>query len=305
MAIIRRFSIFLKAVLGFLVFFAAAHFILTRIHREPFFSFNVKRKLALTLPALPKPKQMRAHTTAPAPRRQAARVKGQPRILPRAVEHPRIAIVLDDWGYSTRNVELARSIEQPLTIAVLPNLRYSFTVSRVLYEGGHEIILHLPMEAQGALPQEEDTLLVAHNAAQVRSIMNRGLESVRYALGVSNHTGSRATEDRSTMTIVLGELKKRGLYFLDSYVTGDSKGAEVSRSIGLRYAQRDIFLDNTDDAAYIRTQILKLKDKADLQGEAIGIGHDRRTTLEVLREMMPQLESQGYEFVFVSDLLKE
>jgi polysaccharide deacetylase 2 family uncharacterized protein YibQ len=43
---------------------------------------------------------------------------------------------------------------------------------------------------------------------------------------------------------------------------------------------------------------------ADEKGWAIGIGHDRRNTLEVLKEEMPKLEKEGYKFVYVSELVK-
>jgi polysaccharide deacetylase 2 family uncharacterized protein YibQ len=37
-------------------------------------------------------------------------------------------------------------------------------------------------------------------------------------------------------------------------------------------------------------------------GSAVGIGHDRKITLEVLRDVMPQLAKEGYKLVFVSEL---
>jgi polysaccharide deacetylase 2 family uncharacterized protein YibQ len=39
-------------------------------------------------------------------------------------------------------------------------------------------------------------------------------------------------------------------------------------------------------------------------GQAIGIGHDRKITLEVLKEVMPSIEKEGYKFVFVSELIR-
>ncbi|NQV04511.1 MAG: hypothetical protein HQ532_03335 [Candidatus Omnitrophica bacterium] len=36
-----------------------------------------------------------------------------------------VAFVIDDWGYNKRNIDLALEIDRPLTISILPNLRYS------------------------------------------------------------------------------------------------------------------------------------------------------------------------------------
>jgi len=44
----------------------------------------------------------------------------------------RIAIVLDDWGYNTRNFAILDNIKYPVTFAVLPNLRYSTLASQEL-----------------------------------------------------------------------------------------------------------------------------------------------------------------------------
>ena len=69
--------------------------------------------------------------------------------------------------------------------------------------------------------------------------------------------------------------------------------------------KRDIFLDNNEDAVYIRSQINKLKNKARINGQAVGIGHDRKITLETLREIIPELENEGYKIVLASSLTKE
>jgi len=63
-------------------------------------------------------------------------------------------------------------------------------------------------------------------------------------------------------------------------------------------------LDNQEDPVYIKGQIYKLKMKAKHYGRAMGICHDRKISLEVLKEIMSQLEKEGYKFVFVSELVK-
>lgn len=216
----------------------------------------------------------------------------------------RIAIVIDDWGYNLNNLSLAGQIKLPFTASVLPNLGYSRDVSEELLSRGVEIILHLPMESKERNRQEKNTVLVSLKEAPIVKIIDEDLESIMYAKGVSNHQGSMATENSKTMEIVLKELKRRNLFFLDSFVTARSVCFGLSRKIGVPYAKRDIFLDNRDDPAYIKEQINKLKLRAKSRGSAIGIGHDRKATLEVLKEAMPQLEKEGYKLVFLSELVR-
>ena len=100
------------------------------------------------------------------------------------------------------------------------------------------------------------------------------------------------------------EAKKRKLYFFDSFVTNQSVCPALAKKIKIRFAKSDVFLDNQNDSEYIKGQLIKLKNIARKQGWAIGIGHDRKNTLLVLKEMLGQLEKEGYEFVFLSQVMQ-
>ncbi len=215
----------------------------------------------------------------------------------------RIAIVIDDFGYNMNNLALLKTIKRHLTVSVLPNLSYSKVIAEDLHGLGFEVILHLPLQPQEKYRLEKDTILTSMDEQAVKAIIDRALESIHFARGVSNHMGSKATENERTMNIIFNQLKKSRLYFLDSFVSSKSVCSDLAKRIGLSFARRDIFLDNEQEADYIKQQIYKLKKKAKDFGWAIGIGHDRRLTIEVLKEVIPELEREGFKFVFVSDLV--
>lgn len=217
---------------------------------------------------------------------------------------PKIAIVLDDWGYNLNDTYLLEQIKYPVTAAVLPNDKYSTPVCEELHSKGFEIILHLPMEPEEKNGLEKNTIMVTSGKEEILNIMDKALTSVIYAKGVSNHMGSRATSDIKTMSIVFSELKKRRLYFLDSYVISKSICLRLARKMNLPVLKRDVFLDDTDEREYIKKQLYILKAKAKARGFAIGIGHDRKLTLEVLKEVMPEIAKEGYKFVYLSELLR-
>ncbi len=239
------------------------------------------------------------------PRQQ---IKKPSRILPKppvAIEFKgKIAIVLDDWGYTLNNFEALKKIKAPLTLSVLPNLPFSKPVSSNGHAIGCEIILHLPLEPKERMRLEKNTILTSMDETTVRNILANDLESIAYVKGASNHMGSQATCDNRIMTVILKELKKRQMFFLDSFVSGDSVCSELAKQIGISFARRDIFLDNQLDPAAIKLQINRLKTRAAKHGSAIGIGHDRKVTLEVLKEVIPQLEKEGYKIVRLSELVK-
>lgn len=220
-----------------------------------------------------------------------------------AVFKGKIAIVIDDWGYNLNNLEIVRQIKSPLTASLLPNLAYSKEVAQELHTLGFEVILHLPMEPAEKYHLEKNTILVSMDEAMIKRIIEEDLKNISYARGVSNHMGSLATQDTKIMEIILNQLKNRRLYFLDSLVSKKSVCALLAKKIGIGFAKRDIFLDNIADPEYIRGQIYKLKTRARVKGAAVGIGHDRKNTLEVLKEELPKLEKEGFKLVFVSDLI--
>jgi polysaccharide deacetylase 2 family uncharacterized protein YibQ len=215
-----------------------------------------------------------------------------------------IAIVIDDWGYNLNSAQVLDAKNYSITAAILPNLDNTREVADILHERGFEIILHLPMEPKEGAGLEKDTLLVSLKESQIKDIITKDLSSIPYAKGVNNHMGSLATSDTRTMSTVLKTLRRKNLYFLDSYVIGDSVCADLAKEYRVPFVRRDVFLDNDSQPDYIRAQLARLKSLADEKGWAIGIGHDRRNTLEVLKEEMPKLEKEGYKFVYVSELVK-
>ncbi|MFH1995956.1 MAG: divergent polysaccharide deacetylase family protein [Candidatus Omnitrophota bacterium] len=216
---------------------------------------------------------------------------------------PRIAIVLDDFGYNYKNVEAIFDMKTPITFSVLPNLRYSSRISEEAASRGHEVILHLPLEPlEEDLGLERDTITTDISRERIFEILGGIMTSMPNLKGISNHMGSKAMQDEEVVTAIVAFLEDRDMYFLDSLVTNSPLAEEIAARRGVPFVERSVFLDNKADPAYIRKQIHELRDLALAKGSALGIGHDRRGTVEVLREVIPALVAEGIEFVFASDL---
>ncbi len=221
-----------------------------------------------------------------------------------ALSRGKVALVLDDWGYNLKNLKILNRIKRPITISVLPRLPYSRKISKLSCQGAYEVMLHLPLESYEHKNMEKDTIYCNMKDSKIVKVFNNALLSVPAAKGVSNHMGSKATEEKKVMAVIFKQMKKRNLFFLDSLVTKKSICGELAKEIGIKFARRDIFLDNINEKSYIKAQLEKLAHLARINGQAIGIGHDRRLTLEVLEEEMKNLERQGIEFVYLSQMVK-
>lgn len=223
-----------------------------------------------------------------------------------------IAFVIDDWGYNKRNIDLVLDIRRPLTISILPNLQYSDYVAKEIAKDSnmHDIILHLPLESETNIAAEIDTIRSSMKEDRIASILEKDIESIPGVIGVSNHQGSLATKDERVMGIILTELKKKELFFLDSLTIPDSACSYIAHDIGLKCALRDVFLDITDQTdlenfeTYIRKQIRELAAIALKRGSAIGVGHNNKTTLNAIKDAIPELEKQGIKIVPLKTLVR-
>ena len=167
-------------------------------------------------------------------------------------------------------------------------------------------MLHLPMEPMSGIEPSEaaNTVRVGMTAGQLADLIDKATQSLPGIVGVNNHQGSKATADRRTMEAVMKVLKKKGLFFVDSRTNGRSVAAETARNEKVKTTENDIFIDGMADVAYVRKQLRAAGEMAMKVGSVTVIGHARPTTAAALREMIPELESRGIRFVFVSQLVR-
>jgi hypothetical protein len=219
----------------------------------------------------------------------------------------KIVLVLDDWGYNLKNRDFITNNDYRVTLSILPFKSYSTQVADLAYQNNKDIIIHMPLEPKNKenYGLENKTILTTMDKKTVIDLLDQAFGSVPYAKGISNHMGSKATEDARLMKIVLGYLKEKKLFFLDSLVTNKSVGQSLSKSLRLGFATRDVFIDNESDEKYIREQMVRLAQRAKQKGVAVGIGHDRPTTIAVLNKIIPELEAHGYKFVNLSEVIKD
>jgi hypothetical protein len=164
------------------------------------------------------------------------------------------------------------------------------------------------MEPKGYPARDENpgrgAILMGTPRKEIAEIIAQDLSNIPHVQGVNNHMGSRLTEDKEIMNLILKELKKKDLFFIDSKTSPNSIAYREAKRLGLKCGERDVFLDNEINLDYIKGQIRLLAKIALREGQAIGIGHPHSLTARALKESIPELENQGIEFVLVSELLK-
>jgi len=150
-----------------------------------------------------------------------------------------------------------------------------------------------PEESPGA-----GALMVDMDERQIRRQVQENLTAVPYVSGVNNHMGSRFMEDEARLTMVMEELEKRGLYFVDSRTTPDSRGREAANRTGVRFAARDLFIDHVPGHAAALENLTGPSRRGGEHGKPVlMIGHPHPETVRALRDALPRWQAEGVRLV--------
>ena len=221
-----------------------------------------------------------------------------------AVKKPKISIVIDDLGDNSIIARKMLSLPGKMTAAILPHTPHAKLISKIASENGHDVIMHLPMEAYsrpdllgpGALFQEMDKATFADTLKQ-------NIESIPDIIGFNNHMGSLLTADIEKMRWLMLEAKAQQFLFLDSKTSDSSVAEGVAEELGVPALGRDIFLDHKGARQSIKEQFKRAEKIALKTGQAIVICHPYPETFAFLQEHISEI-SMEYELVGVSGLIK-
>jgi hypothetical protein len=218
---------------------------------------------------------------------------------------PLVAVVLDDLGLDRTRTAAAIRLPGPLTLSFMTYARDLPQQTEAARRAGHELLLHVPMEAVDR--REAPGPHALYTSLSREAILDRlrwGLDRFSGYVGINNHMGSRFTGDARAMAPVMAELHARGLVFLDSRTTARSTGIELAAADGVPHAARDVFLDDDLAPAAIARQLTLLEHLAKRHGSAIAIGHAHDPTLAVLAAWLPTLPAKGLALEPISAVVR-
>jgi polysaccharide deacetylase 2 family uncharacterized protein YibQ len=257
--------------------------------------------------AAPSVKKDAGNTKVPA-KQSATPAKAAPAAAPKpntpTAVKGKLAVVIDDAGRDLESQHVYESLGIPLTLAVMPNQVHTRDAALSWHAHGLPVILHQPMESVSGIGMESKVILTSMSDEEIRSLLKSSLSQVPEAVGINNHQGSKATTDRRTMDVVMNELHHRHLFFFDSRTNSTTAADAAAASYGVPYVRNDLFVDNEADVAAISAMIREAAKRAQKYGTYVIIGHCRPKTAEAFRQMVPQLEKEGIQFVYVSSLAK-
>jgi len=217
---------------------------------------------------------------------------------------PKIALIIDDIGFSRSRLEKFLEIETVMTFAVLPRLPMSLSLAEEIHSLGYEIMLHQPMEPYDAsIDPGPGAVYVGDDEGKIGTVLKENISEIPYAVGVNNHMGSKFTASRREMIDVIMAIRDKQLFFVDSLTTNRSTAYETAKSLNVAAACRNIFLDNVPELSAIMEQLDKLKTLSLRSGYAIGIGHPFSETAAAITLFKERLLDSNIKMVKISSLI--
>ncbi len=227
-----------------------------------------------------------------------------PERKPPHFETPTIAVVIDDMGISLKRTADIISLQAPLTSSFLTYGRRLSEQVENARRSGHEIMIHIPMEAKSNIDEAPDVLTTAMNKEEIKHKLQIMLNKFDNVKGVNNHMGSKLTEDKERMNVVMQVLHENNLFFLDSKTSAASQAEDAAAANGVAYAHRHVFIDNNNDKTYILGQLKKAENIALKNGYAIAIGHPKTQTYAALKEWLSSIDNKNLHLVQLSRIIE-
>jgi uncharacterized protein len=220
-------------------------------------------------------------------------------------ERPKVAIIIDDLGYDHYIAKKFVELEPKLTFSVIPHTPFQKKVAETVRKNGGELMLHIPMEPNEYpdIDPGPGALLTSMEPDQLIAQLKLNLDTISDAKGINGHMGSKLTANSEQMYQILTILKQRNLYFVDSLTTSDSVCKPSAMLLKVPFAQRDVFIDHFLEPEFMQKQVHRLIKTAKMNGEAIGIAHPHKATLEILEQLLPEIKKQ-VDLVPASHLVK-
>lgn len=215
----------------------------------------------------------------------------------------RLAIIIDDIGYNLALGKRTADLNGDFTLAILPFTPHGTELAERAHQRGKEIMLHAPMSNRHQYPLGRGGLTSGMQRAEFLAVLRQNLANIPYIKGLNNHMGSLLTEQAEPMRWLMAELKTRHLYFVDSRTSAQTQALLMAEQTNLPSRKRDVFLDDEQSPAAIKSQLLRALKQAQQQGSAIAIGHPYPATLAQLEQLQPLLQQHHVQLVRVSQLM--
>jgi polysaccharide deacetylase 2 family uncharacterized protein YibQ len=204
---------------------------------------------------------------------------------------PKIALVIGGLGLNAKSTrEAIEQLPPEVTLSFVPyadGLQAWIDLARA---NGHEVLLEAPMEPVDYPSNDPGplTLLTTASSAETVQRLDWLLSRATGYFGVTNYLGSKFVTSDSSMAAFSGDLRQRGLAFVDD-------GSAAKRGGGIQRASADLVVDDQLAGDAIDKELAALEADALQHGYALGSGFAYPITLDEVGRWAAGLAARGYQ----------
>jgi polysaccharide deacetylase 2 family uncharacterized protein YibQ len=220
---------------------------------------------------------------------------------------PRIAIVVGGLGVGAGITnEALGKLPGPVTFAFAP---YGSNLEQLVLRarnGGHEILLHVPMEPFDYPDNDPgpQTLLTSLDAGANIDRLHWLMSRFQGYVGIANHMGGRFTSSDAALAPVLREASKRGLIYLDDGSSQRSVAGQIAGANNLAFAKADLVIDAVPTGADVERALGRLETMARERGIAVGMASALPVSIERIAKWAKAAEGRGVLLVPITAVAK-
>ncbi|MDR7221429.1 polysaccharide deacetylase 2 family uncharacterized protein YibQ [Aminobacter aminovorans] len=215
----------------------------------------------------------------------------------------RVAIVIGGLGLSQTGTQTAIGKLPPeITLGFAPQGNSLGRWMQAARREGHEIVMQVPLE-----PFDFPNVNPGRNTLTVEAGADEILKNLRWTLSrttnytaVMNYMGARFSTSPEAMGVMMAELGKRGIGYVDDGTSARSLAPETALKNGVPFAAGDAIIDGVQDRGAILDKLDELERTARAKGFAIGTGNAFDVTVDAVASWATEARKRGIEIVPIS-----
>jgi uncharacterized protein len=220
---------------------------------------------------------------------------------------PKIAIILGGLGLNKKLTQKAiKDLPADVTLAFAPygnDLQEQVNKAR---KEGHEIFLQLPLEPIGYPAANPGPRTLLGEATEAENIDAMRWHMSRFAgyAGIINYMGGRFLSMPKALKPMFGELKKRGLLFVEDGSLALSATENTGKNSNLQVRRAKVVIDSEPTRQGITAALDLLEQEARDNGFAVGSGSGLEVTIDTLADWAKEANERGVILVPVTATFK-
>lgn len=215
---------------------------------------------------------------------------------------PRIALYVGGLGLAAGPTQAAMRLPEAVSLAFAPYGPHLARDVAAAREEGHEVLLQAPMEPLDypANDPGPNTLLAADPPGRTLDRLHWHMSRFQGYVGVVAFLGGRFLGEEAALSPVLGDIAKRGLFYVEEQGGARSQAGRLAAGLKLPMLRADVVLDRNDRPEAIDAGLAELEKIAREKGFALGAASALPNTLARLQRWTAGLEARGVALTPVS-----